>query len=458
MTDDFSYRDPTLSIWQAAAQQVHARRSLAEGMTLQSLRARPVQDRSQDPLMVPAHLVARAAKDAGKPFAWLAQEVKKGFLDLKALFDPDKDCANAAAHFLWAELSGNEHDSELYEGELSKAVCDVGGWSACLSTYLGYRALGEKPQYRPNQNVIVDLGTKSRLAIIGDWGVGDAVSINVLQEVKKLNPDVLLHLGDVYYAGTQREAKVNFLDICQSLIGNNIPIYTLCGNHDMYSGGAGYYWLLDQIGQKASYFCLKNDNWMFLAMDTGFHDNNPFNVATNMTQLVSQDGWSEADWHMKQINNAGNRKLVLLSHHQLFSPFSSVGSVNGQAYAYNPNLYGVFKDTIPKAEWWFWGHEHTLGIFPPYMGLKRGRCVGASAVPVFQDQQSYATCPTNLQTLDGTMPTWDPKGVLGISNDMYNNCFAMMRLTGTSATVEYYEVPLLKPAVRFPVTDVCKDP
>src|ERR1700733_11151027 len=103
----------------------------------------------------------------------------------------------------------------------------------------------------------------------------------------------------------------------QSVLGNNFPIYTLCGNHDMYSGGGGYYWLLDQIGQKASYFCLRNDNWMFLAMDTGFHDNNPFNVATNMTQPVSEDGWSEADWHMQQIKNAGNRKLVLLSHHHL---------------------------------------------------------------------------------------------------------------------------------------------
>jgi hypothetical protein len=138
MADDFSYRDPKLSIWQATAQRVHTRRSLAEGMTLQALRARPVQDRSQDPLMVPAHLVAAAAKDAGKPSSWLAQEVKKGVLDLKALFNPARDCANAAAHFLWAELSGNEHDSELYEGELSKSVCDVRGWSACLSTYLGY--------------------------------------------------------------------------------------------------------------------------------------------------------------------------------------------------------------------------------------------------------------------------------------------------------------------------------
>src|SRR5579871_5297579 len=112
MNDDFSYRDPKLSIWQAAAEQVHSGRSLAKGMTDQTLRTRAARKRSHDPLMVPAHLVARAAKDTGKPFEWLAEEVRKGLLDLRALFDPAKDCSNAAAHFLWAELSGNEHDSE----------------------------------------------------------------------------------------------------------------------------------------------------------------------------------------------------------------------------------------------------------------------------------------------------------------------------------------------------------
>jgi hypothetical protein len=451
--DNYSYRDPRLSIWQSSALEVHARNGLVQGTSLEDLRARPVTDRPQYPLMVPVHLVAKAAEDAGKPFSWLAGEVKKGLLDLKSLFNPVKDCANAAAHFLWAEVTGNQHDSDLYAGELKKAECDAGGWSLCLTTYLGYKLLGEKPEYRPNQNPVVDLGTRSRIAIIGDWGVGDDVSINVLREVAKLNPDVLLHLGDVYYAGTQHEAKVNFLDICQSVLGNNIPIYTLCGNHDMYSGGAGYYWLLDQIGQKASYFRLQNDDWMFLAMDTGFHDNDPFTIATNMTQLVSQNGWSEADWHQKQIADLGKRKLVLLSHHQLFSPFSSVGSVNGNPYAYNPNLYQVFKDAIPKAEWWFWGHEHTLGVYPEYMGLKRGRCVGGSAVPVFQDQQSYATCPDKLQTLDGAMPIWDKTTILGTSKNMYNNCFAFMTLTGPTATVDYYQVPLLQPAVKFDLED-----
>jgi hypothetical protein len=451
MADDFSYRDPKLSLWQAAAEEVHGKRSLAEGVTEQALRARPAQDRSMDPLMAPAHLVAKAAKDAGKPFEWLAREVKKGLLDLKSLFNPAKDCANAAAHFLWAEQSGNEQDSKLYEGELKKSVCDATGWTECLTAYLSYKGLLQKPVYRAKQNVIVDLGTKSRLALIGDWGVGDDVAINVLKQVAAQKPDVLIHLGDIYYAGTHHEAKVNFLDICRSVLGN-IPLYTLCGNHDMYSGGSGYYWLLDQIGQRSSYFCLQNADWMFLAMDTGFHDNNPFNVATNMTELVSQDGWSEASWHLNQISSAGARRIVLLSHHQLFSPFSSVGSVKETPFAYNPNLYQVFSGILPKVEWWFWGHEHTLGIFPEYMNLKRGRCIGASAVPVFKDQQSYVTA-TGLKTLIETMPTWDSKGVLGVSNNMYDNCFAMMTLSGASAMVEYYDVPLLQPAKKLPVMD-----
>ena len=145
---------------------------------------------------------------------------------------------------------------------------------------------------------------------------------------------------------------------------------------------------------------------------------------------------------MNQIKNAGNRKIVLLSHHQLFSPFGSVGSVDGVGYAYNPNLYQAFEAILPRVEWWFWGHEHTLGIFDPYIGLKRGRCVGASAVPVFQDQQSYVAAD-GLKTLNDEMPmpTWNAEGVLGVSAGAYNNCFAMMTLTDASAEVKYYQVP-----------------
>src|ERR1700757_1321833 len=98
---------------------------------------------------------------------------------------------------------------------------------------------------------------------------------------------------------------------------------------------------------------------------------------------------------------------------------------------------------MAKVAFWFWGHEHTLAIFDPYMDLQRGRCLGASAVPVFNDQQSYSNA-AGLQTYGGgPLPTWNTKAQLGNNGTSYNNCFAIMTLNGASASVDYYEVPIL---------------
>jgi hypothetical protein len=362
------------------------------------------------------------------------------------------DCAKTAAKFLWAEMTGNHAQSQLLAGELKGAECDP-LWAECVTTYLAYKVTGGSLPYRPNLDPVMDLGAATKLAIIGDWGTGDEVAINLLQQVAALDPDVLIHLGDVYYAGTQPEAQGNFLDICRQFLSSETPVFSLCGNHDMYSGGNGYYWLVDQLNQKASYFCLQNADWQFVAMDTGYHDNDPLTVSTNMTELVTQGSWVEADWVLSKLQQADGRKTVLLSHHQLFSAFGSLGSVNGLAYAYNPNLYGNFQNVLGQVTAWFWGHEHTLALFEPYMGLQKGRCVGASAVPVFTDQQSYSAA-TGLQTSQGLpMPVWDAGVVLGNNGTDYNNAFAMMTLNGQAATVDYYQVPPLGTATKFGVSD-----
>ena len=54
---------------------------------------------------------------------------------------------------------------------------------------------------------MINLGGATRLAIVGDWGTGEQVATNLMQQVASLNPDVLIHLGDVYYAGTQSEEQ-----------------------------------------------------------------------------------------------------------------------------------------------------------------------------------------------------------------------------------------------------------
>ncbi len=464
MPNLYTYSDPTLSLWQAAVADVQRR-----NQSVQSRMAPATQNRmssapngaaappTEDDLMAPALNLGAAIK-ARSPIAAAAAPGRVSLTTSADAGDILVDCAKTALEFLAAEITGNQQQSAILAGELKNSECDP-LWAECLTTYLAFKLeVGSLP-YRPNQNPVIDLGARTKIAIVGDWGTGDNVATNLLQQVASLEPEVLIHLGDVYYAGTQNEEQANFLDICHNILGNNVLMVSLCGNHDMYSGGNGYYWLVDQLGQQASYFCLQNTNWQFLAMDTGHNDNNPLTVNTNMTSLVMDGAWHEEDWLLDKINlaganQAGARKTVLLSHHQLFSPFASVGSVNGQAYAYNPNLRATFQAIMSQITLWFWGHEHTVAIYGPYMNLQRGRCLGASAVPVFTDQQSYRNA-TGLETYGGAaLPTWSVQGQLGNNGEgMYNNCFALMTLNGASATVDYYQVPLLGMAAKLPVSD-----
>jgi hypothetical protein len=457
VSNKYTYANPYLSLWQSAAEDVQ--RQSASGPTrlkmMTSLTAAAAPTPATIDFMSPVDTlgVPLSAGQNATVEQMFAPPPAGAHLDIAAVGEAVEDCAKVAAEFLWDEIKGDQQQADVLAGELKDSECDP-GWGECLTAYLAYKVLSSNPVYRPNQNPVFPLDTNTRLAIIGDWGTGGNVATNLLQQVKSFNPDVLLHLGDVYYAGTQYEQQTNFLDICSNVFGNSVRLFSMCGNHDMYSGGGGYYWLVDQIAQQASYFCLQNANWQFLAMDTGHNDNDPFTVATNMTSLVEDGSWHEEDWLLDKINTAGsNQKTVLLSHHQLFSPFGSVGNANGCASAYNPNLRATFQGVMSKIAWWFWGHEHTLAIFDPYMNLQRGRCVGASAVPVFTDQQSYSNA-AGLQTYGGApLPTWNANGQLGNNGQSYNNCFAIMTLTGPSANVDYYQVPLLGTAAKLPVND-----
>jgi len=419
----YTYADPFLSLWQSAAKEVRtSQESTSLGNALEIGQGRD--------LMWPAQRVYEEATDSTAA----AAEIFESEGEPEGVVT---DCASLAAKFLWAEVSGNKVASQLYADELNKAVCDAGGWSTCLTTYLKFKASAGNWPYRENVDSDLPLPGQT-IGIIGDWGTGEHAAANVLEELKKLSPSIVIHLGDIYYSGTMDEVRDNFLSLCRSILGEDVPVLSLCGNHDMYSGGAGYYWLIDQLGQPASYFCLRNDKWQILAMDTGHSDGNPFTVSTNMTQVAV----TEVVWLKQKIADGKGRKTILLSHHQLFSAFGSVGRINDREYAYNRNLYEGLKDIFGKVEWWFWGHEHNLALYDPYMGLKRGRCLGCSAVPVFVNQQSYEL-KTDLATLDpGNFPSWRVDAQLGNNGTDYSHAFALLRLSEKDPKAEYYEVPV----------------
>ncbi|HVR39350.1 MAG TPA: hypothetical protein VMU84_09655, partial [Thermoanaerobaculia bacterium] len=49
------------------------------------------------------------------------------------------------------------------------------------------------------------------VAICGDWGTGLWSSSQIANYMKAQNPDITIHLGDVYYSGSENEVKEKFL-------------------------------------------------------------------------------------------------------------------------------------------------------------------------------------------------------------------------------------------------------
>ncbi len=339
-----------------------------------------------------------------------------------------KRCSSLAIQLAEAKVFGTPEQIAALQSAFDFNVCDP-FWAGCIDEYVAYFKVGGKQiPYRPGLNNVLaaPVPAGATIALFGDWGTGTQAATDVLQEIRGFNPDILMHLGDVYYSGTQEEMQERFLDVCDSVFGSSMPArFSLSGNHDMYSGGDGYYWLVGQLGQVASYFAIQNNDWLFIGMDTGVHDYKPLQFGGGSTFLVP----SEADWVNDLVANKGNRKVVLFSHHPLFSAFDPISGSS-----VNSVLQSQLQASIPEVTAWFWGHEHRLAIYDPFQGLARGRCLGHAAVPVFADASGDSPKFTDV-------PLHRENGELldmGQTDDLFKHGFAIMNLSGATASVSYY--------------------
>jgi 3',5'-cyclic AMP phosphodiesterase CpdA len=428
-----TFTDPHLSLWQSAVDHVVSRREAAGPH-------RPTLDH-------PA--VAEAAEAAKKDAAQSAASA--------GLAEPTASaggalmtCADIALRLAKAKVERRPAaEIKQLEDALAFSVCDP-MWSEAVEEYVKFFEVdhGTVP-YRPPVSVEdpapIQLAENTTVALIADWATGTAEARAVLEKVAKHQPDVLIHLGDIYYSGTMKEAEKYFLDIVNEVFGRGparpMPVFTMTGNHDMYSGGGPFYDLIDKLNQPPlappgqlqgkSFFCLRSSRWQLLAMDTGLHDDDVFDVNTAMTYLEEP----ELAWHKHQIQNAGGRKTILLSHHQLFSAFSAIGpEQNNGDRSVNTNLQRQLGDVLGQVEAWFWGHEHNLEIYGPHQGLKRGRCIGASAIPVFSCQDPY-------KSRVGDAIPFLPIQLSLTPDDDYAHCYVILKLddAGGTAKVSYYQ-------------------
>ena len=148
---------------------------------------------------------------------------------------------------LWATIVHTAEEM-LHPGDFSPEDPD---WVIKIAgSMLGHLAKGNHPfNPRPAAHAISD---SARLVVVGDWGTGlpraRAVASYMADEVADAlahgREAHVIHLGDVYYSGLPSEVQRHVLACWPVTAGQaqaGVTSWSLNGNHDMYSGGFGYF-------------------------------------------------------------------------------------------------------------------------------------------------------------------------------------------------------------------------
>ena len=303
-----------------------------------------------------------------------------------------------------------------------------------LTTHLVRRVFFSIPLSGP---ATVPLAPDARLVLVGDWGTGEGVALRVADQMRREIDAAggrevhVVHLGDVYYAGTRWEARNRFLDHwpVRSDEVDRVRSWCINGNHDMYAAGEG---LFDVIlgdgrfrlqrtarGARTSEFHLRNEHWDIAGIDTAwrFH---PRDIGGEIGHVqLRQRRWLTA-------RLAGpSRRRMLMSHHPPFTQKCGAVVDSGNLLAATATLRAQ-----RDLDAWFWGHEHKLVAYAPRSGVRYGVCMGHGAV--LQAPAAVPSAPGATEFAatfrDGDGDEWRMPG------------FAVVDLDGLSATVRYLDM------------------
>jgi hypothetical protein len=447
-------RDRNTSIWQSAVRQTLAGRDdlsnsdkqLAEyGVSLHAKSAEKNQP-LPDPILVAD---GTSKPTVGSPIN--IAHASKGVFDSLQAHQNDAPAASGIFNVV--------HDFVM-----KYSSWDIAGWVQCGWYYTKYYVLAHLPpsynDWQAHAPADINFGVidyklpnTSRVLMIGDWGTHMPDNAALLrQALKKFSPDVIIHLGDVYYSGTVEECTANVLDVLDQVVADlklakRPAFFSIPGNHDYYSGGSGFYRMIGKVNsgvagctQQASYFCLRtaDNNWQFLGMDTGYGDRNPVEQQAPVLQV------HETAWHVDKLETFPGT-TILLSHHQLISAKETLNA--GLRPYLNEYLYAAFKQYFDRIAAWYWGHEHNfilydddLRIQASDLPLKKGRLVGCSAYEEDETGDPYDIEHPEARFLD-KMPRLHVSNYTTGLQKFYNHAFAILDVTPDKVTATYYEYP-----------------
>ncbi|HWC27672.1 MAG TPA: metallophosphoesterase [Solirubrobacteraceae bacterium] len=253
----------------------------------------------------------------------------------------------------------------------------------------------------------------------------------VTQALAARRPVHVVHLGDVYYSGDPVEYERRVLaeglwPVTLEQARAGVTSWSLNGNHDMYSGGWGYFQTLlgeerfsnqrSSDGRPTSFFRIKTPSWDLVGLDTSW---DPEVLSLGQKGVLADPqatvlgGWAaESD-----------RKLMLLSHHQLVSSYDlgDLGSVL-------PHKLEPLLDS-KRITAWLWGHEHRCMGFADVHGIPFLRCIGHGGIPVPATAENAKIPPPGV---------WQEFGSFEEHDARWNSFgFAILDFDGPRATIRY---------------------
>ncbi|MCD2196794.1 metallophosphoesterase [Actinomycetospora endophytica] len=259
----------------------------------------------------------------------------------------------------------------------------VTGFLRTLPVHLFRRIRFRLPAGQPRQQPLAE---NARVVVVGDWGTGEGLAIEVAARMREAIEEAgdrevhVVHLGDIYYAGTPAEARRRFLDHWPVTDADEHPSWCLNGNHDMYSAGRGLTRVVltdprfaaqrTTAGAITTEFLLANRHWSLIGLDTSwkFRLRDPRGGAGHLSRRQSR-------WVTRHVQAHPDHRTMLFSHHQPITwgdhGVEPIGNLLDRTRALRQ---------AGRLTGWLWGHEHKLIAYGDHSGIGYATCMGHGAI------------------------------------------------------------------------------
>jgi hypothetical protein len=303
----------------------------------------------------------------------------------------------------------------------------------------------------PLQKAVDSRADYISIAIVADWATDTTESIQIANKMASHNPEYTIHMGDTYYVGAPHEINNNFIKPGSAWPRGSVGSFALLGNHEMYARGTSFFDdLLKTLGvknvdgkyggQRAGFFCLENDHWRILGLDTGYHSTGRLPILELIFQPDCHFDKILMKW-LEEVVRAGDplskKGILILTHHQYITAFQSEREYNKPAVQF-ASLIGNEKPVI-----WLWGHEHKFSAFEKVRieeGVTAyGRCIGHGGMPVELTSSSFkksnsAKGLSKLVMVDTRKRPGTEDYPLGF------NGYALIKIREAKLSIEYHDV------------------